>query len=88
VRIARPRRRRSAEFAAKKYGIVTKKKTGSASVHDRGKFASQASHFDSRNPFHLAYPQKNKKSLPTFHLSGKPGRINPRKKSVDAFLLF
>jgi hypothetical protein len=32
--------------------------------------------------------EKIKKSLPRFHSSAKPGRINPRKKSVDAFLLF
>jgi hypothetical protein len=79
----------SAEFARKSNGIVTKRRTGSESVRHRGEFASQEPHFDSEmlSSSDLS-AKKIKKSLPIFRSSGKPGRINPRKKSVDAFPLF
>jgi hypothetical protein len=32
--------------------------------------------------------KKIKKSLPTFRSSGKPGRINPRKKVLTRFCCF
>jgi hypothetical protein len=56
-------------------------------MRHRGEFASQESHFDSEMLGSSGLSAKKiRKSLPTFRSSGKPGRINPRKKSVDAFL--